>query len=74
MRDLELQKLTKSIWRDNNPDKVKEYGRKYKEENKDKLNETYNCKCGGKYSWKHQSTHFKTQKHKKGIEGIDGIL
>ena len=41
----------------------KEYNQEYREENKEKLNEKIECSCGGKYTHKHKSHHFKTKKH-----------
>jgi len=44
-----------------------EYKKKYREDNKEKLNqkkrEKFECKCGGKYTKSNQSIHERTQKH-----------
>ena len=45
-------------WRNNNKDKIKEY----RNNNKDRMNETYECKCGGKYTHQNKLKHFKTKK------------
>jgi len=36
----------------------------YRNKNADKLLAKIDCQCGGKYLYKHRSTHFRTQKHK----------
>lgn len=41
----------------------KEYQQNYREINKDKINKKILCECGGKYTFKHKSTHFKSKKH-----------
>jgi len=44
-----------------------DYQKKYKELNKIKLNEKFNCECGGKYSRTHKANHEKTEKHQSFI-------
>jgi len=46
-------------WYTENIDKVK----KYREENKDKINEKFDCECGSRYTYRHKTEHLKTQKH-----------
>jgi hypothetical protein len=53
----------KKIYIENNKEKVFIRDKKYREDNNDKLNMLYNCDCGGKYRFKHKSTHEKTKKH-----------
>ena len=67
----------RKLYREANRDKIKEYQRnknkkreydsKYYETNKSKilerLNEKFNCECGGKYTFQHKSRHMKTKKH-----------
>jgi len=67
-RETEKYKAMKQKWRENNSDKIKEQTRKYKQENKEKLNETQLCECGGKFSLKHKSTHLKTKKHQNFLD------
>ena len=42
--------------------------RKYYQEHKDEINEARNvkvdCPCGGRYTKRHQATHFQCEKHK----------
>ena len=54
---------TKTEYYEDNKEKIKEYRKEYRQENKEKLNEKITCECGGKYTHKHKSTHFKTKKH-----------
>jgi hypothetical protein len=46
-----------------NKDKIKQKNKAYRENNKDILNEKNICKCGGKFTNKHKTTHFKSNKH-----------
>jgi len=48
----------------------KERNKKYYLENKEKLNEKFNCDCGGKYTKTHEAKHKKTKKHKKYLDSI----
>lgn len=61
----EKYKELKRNWRETNIDKIREQNKKYKDENKEKLNETHICECGGKFSLKNKSAHLKTKKHQK---------
>jgi hypothetical protein len=42
---------------------ISNVNKEYREKNKDKLNEMFNCECGGRYTYNGKSTHFKTKKH-----------
>lgn len=59
--------VTTKKWKDNNPEKIKEYMKtynsKYQEKNYEYLNTKHNCDCGGTYTNKNKSTHIKTFKH-----------
>jgi len=47
-----------------NKAKVLEYGKAYRETNKNVINQKCICDiCGGKYTTKHKSEHFKSKKH-----------
>ena len=46
----------------------KEYYKEYNEKHKAKFTEKFNCECGGKYQFKHKSTHKKSKRHKKFLE------
>lgn len=50
-----------------NKDSCSEKMKLYYESNKSKilerLNEKFNCECGGKYTFQHKSRHMKTKKH-----------
>ena len=41
----------------------KEHIKQYFKDNKDKFNEKFDCKCGGKFTRRNKSVHEKTQKH-----------
>ena len=47
---------------------------KYREENKERLNEKakekIQCECGGKFLKRHKSTHFKTKKHQSFVSAL----
>ena len=45
----------------------KEQKKEYREQNRDKINETFNCECGGKYTYTHKARHLKTKKHQNYI-------
>ena len=44
-------------------EKINEYIAKYREDNKDTINHKNVCECGGRYTSKHISTHYKSKKH-----------
>ena len=71
-------KEKKKDFRENNKEKIADYGEEYRklnkksiaeyqkeynETNSDKLNEKFICECGSKYTYKHKSRHLKTLKH-----------
>jgi hypothetical protein len=49
----------------------KEYLDEYREKNKDKIKQKFNCDCGGKYIHQHKSTHLKTKKHQAYILNVE---
>lgn len=55
-----------------NAEKIKEQRREHYAINSisinDKLKEKHNCECGGKYTTRDKSTHYKTNKHQNFIE------
>jgi hypothetical protein len=55
------RKETTKAYYERNKEKYQEYY----ENNKDKLTQKFHCPCGGKYTYHHKSTHFKTNKHIK---------
>ena len=42
----------------------KEYNKNYRENNREKINQKFECECGGKYTRQNKSQHFKSKKHK----------
>ena len=55
-------------YRINNAVELKEKNKQYRINNKEKSIKKYNCECGGKYTHRHKSTHFKSTIHKLYIE------
>ena len=57
-----------------NKDKISEYKKAYyeanKEANRDKLNEKFDCECGGKYLYNHKARHIKTAKHLNFLQSL----
>jgi len=53
-----------------NKEKINEYYKEYVEANKEKINEKFTCECGGNYTYKHKSQHFKTKKHLKFVNQV----
>ena len=53
-----------------NKEKLKASSKNNREANKDKLNEKFDCECGGKYIYTHKSTHIKTAKHQKKLQSL----
>ena len=45
----------------------------YQEKNKDKLQEKFECECGGKYKYKSRLIHFKTKKHLSYLHALLGL-
>ena len=66
---------TNSEYYRDNREHINEYCRKYKQNNKDSLNERasekFNCECGGKYTRNHKLCHFKTKKHIAYINSVE---
>ena len=69
---------TQSEWYQDNIEKIREYKKANKEtkceydkeyyhNNKKKLQQKFDCECGGKYTKEHKSCHSKTKKHKNYI-------
>ena len=56
------------LYRNNNKDKIKESSKNYYIVNKDKINEKFDCECGGKYIKTHKSRHIKSLKHQEFIQ------
>ena len=61
IKELKANLNSKDAVRDE--DYQKNYDKKYNEENKEKKNKKIYCECGGKYIFKHKSTHLKSKKH-----------
>ena len=44
--------------------------KEYIEANKNKLQQKFECPCGGQYTYSNKTTHLKTNKHQKYLESI----
>ena len=53
-----------------NKEKLKASSKNNREANKDKLNEKFDCECGGKYLYSHKSAHIKTAKHQNFLQSL----
>ena len=58
---------TYNEWYEHNKEHRNQQCKEYYQNNKHKLQEKITCDCGGKYLYKHKSTHCKTKKHQKYI-------
>ena len=58
--------MTKKYRQDNN-DKKRKQDKQYYQDNKAKLNEKFDCDCGGKYTFGAKSKHEKSLKHQQYI-------
>jgi len=50
-------------YRQEHKEEIKEYNKQYAQDNANKLKEKFECKCGGKYTYKKKTQHEKTIKH-----------
>ena len=76
-------KEQKKDYREKNKEKIKEYQKDYQKEYREKHREEINkkskekysvkidCECGGKYTHRHKSQHFKTKLHLKYMSSIN---
>lgn len=55
--------VNNQIYKLMNIDKVIEQNRYYKLKNYDKLHQSFQCECGGCYTYNSRAKHFKTKKH-----------
>jgi hypothetical protein len=61
----EERKIKDKIWFDNHKEEKREYDKKYREEKKEKLEETYLCECGSTCLKRQKLRHEKTSKHQE---------
>jgi len=52
-------------WKDANPDKVKQSMGIYRKRYLHKLQQKFNCECGGTFTYNNRSKHWNTTKHKE---------
>ena len=57
-----LNEKTKQYY-ENNKTELKQYHTQYRIDNVEKINQKYNCCCGGKYINANKNRHFKSKKH-----------
>jgi hypothetical protein len=55
-------------YREENKEAIVEYHKKRYEKNKEKLNQKFNCECGGKYTHANKSKHLKSKKHQEYLQ------
>ena len=55
--------MSKEEYRETHVHDKKEYDKLYRNKNKEKRLEQFDCKCGGKYQYKSKSTHYQTKLH-----------
>jgi len=62
--DEELERARKHSdnFRKNNPEKIKEFNKKYSEL------PPIQCECGGTYTYKHKARHLETEEHRLGVD------
>ena len=63
----EERKIKDKIWFDNHKEEKREYDKKYREEKKEKLKETYLCECGSTCLKRQKLRHERTSKHQEFI-------
>lgn len=64
----EIIAIKKKEYRNKNKEHIIEYNQEYRNINKDKLYESFECECGGKYTYTSKSRHLKSNKHINYIE------
>ena len=58
-------------YKDNNKDKMQEYSKEYYEKNKDKINTHYICDvCNGRYTHNNRIKHINTEKHQTELNNL----
>ena len=67
--DKGTQQYHKEYYNDNK-EKLKVSAKNNIEANKKKLNEKFDCECGGKFIYTHKSAHLKTTKHLNYLESL----
>jgi hypothetical protein len=60
----EIKEYKKQYYQDHKEER-KEYKKQYLQHHKEEINRKHTCDCGGKYTLRHKSTHFKSKKHQK---------
>jgi len=61
----EERKIKDKLWFDKHKEEKREYDKKYREDNKEKLDETYLCECGSTCLKRHKMRHEETSKHQE---------
>ena len=59
----ECRKQTLKKYYENNKEKEANRQREFIKKNKERYSTTTNCECGGHYTYKNKSAHFKSKKH-----------
>ena len=69
-KDYVRQYIKRDYVKEKSAKKVKQYY----ENNKEKLNEKFNCDCGGRYTYSQKSTHFKSLLHQNYLNNNNVII
>ena len=51
-------------------DIIKQKRNEYYHKNKERINEKFNCECGGKYQYNSKARHLKSKKHQAFVSGL----
>jgi hypothetical protein len=63
--------VSKQLYDKQHYEENKEHKKKYRENNKQKICEKFDCECGGRFTHGDKSKHFKTQKHQKYVDSLE---
>ncbi len=70
MKNKEKIKIANNEWRTTNKEYKSKKDKEYYEKNKLKLQQKYECDCGGSYTTANQSRHLKTKKHQSYLSSL----
>ena len=64
----QTQEEYQKFYRENNKNEILLKEKEYRKNNREKINESFICNCGGNYTYKNKAQHLKSQKHLKFIK------
>jgi len=62
-KNIDIIKEKRKEYREQHKDTRNEYNKEYYYQNRDKVHEKHTCPCGGRYTYQHKASHFKSKKH-----------